>query len=122
MYYMYNPNYYHTPYYHTAYWPIRQYPNVDAELLNQSAHESKKVMEEASIVLDKLADSEEFDVELMYAAQASDMEEVKRLIHSLEGVTSEIDIDFNPDGLRLEFKSKIANLHCCSLRVSLRWR
>lgn len=122
MYYMYNPNYYHPPYYQTAYWPVRQFPNVDVELLNQSAHESKKIMEEASIVLDKLADSGEFGKELMNAAQASDNEKVKHLIHSIEGVTSEINVKYTPDGLRLEFNSKVSNTDCCRLTVSLRWR
>ena len=39
-------------------------------------------MKEASLVLDKLADSKEFDKKLMTAAQASQNEEVMRLIRS----------------------------------------
>lgn len=78
-------------------------------------------MNEASMVLDKLSESKEFDAELMYAAQASDIEEVNRLIHSI-GVTSEVDVNYNPDGLRLEFYSKVENMDCCHLFISLRWR
>ncbi|WP_209121090.1 hypothetical protein [Alkalihalobacillus sp. BA299] len=72
------------------------------------------------MVLDKLSESKEFDAELMYAAQASDIEEVKWLIHSI-GVTSEVDIHFNPDGLRLEFKSQIQTIDCCKLTIAMRW-
>ncbi|MGM0877935.1 MAG: hypothetical protein ACQEWV_25210 [Bacillota bacterium] len=121
MYYLYHPSYYHPPYRHTTYWPIRQQPPVDPNLLYQSANESKKLMKEASMVLNKLSESKEFDAKLMYAAETSDIEEVKRLIHSI-GVTSEVDINYTPDGLRLEFKSKVANLECCRLLMALRWR
>ena len=37
-----------------------QYPPVDANLLNQSANETKKIMADASMVLDKFATSKEF--------------------------------------------------------------
>jgi hypothetical protein len=121
MYYLSHPSYYQPPYCHTTYWPIRQLPPVDPNLLYQSANESKKLMKEASMVLNKLSESKEFDVKLMYAAETSDVEEVKRLIHSI-GVTSEVDINYNPDGLRLEFTSKVANVDCCRLLIALRWR
>jgi uncharacterized protein YicC (UPF0701 family) len=104
-----------------SYYPIRQYPEIDPNLLYQSANESKKLMKEASIVLNKLSESKEFDAELMYAAQASDIEEVRRLIHSI-GVTSQVDVQYNPDGLRLEFTSQVANMDCCRLFIALRWR
>lgn len=122
MYYMYNPYFYYTPHYQTAYWPVRQYPNVDSKLLTESATETKGLMEEASIVLDNLANSKEFGTELMNAAQASDNKKVKHLIHSIEGVSSEINVNYTPDGLRLEFNSKVSQMDCCQLTVSLRWR
>ncbi|WP_163538476.1 hypothetical protein [Gracilibacillus sp. YIM 98692] len=114
MYHWYQPD-------HAAYWPTRQFPPVNPDLLYQSANESKKLMNEASMVLNKLSESKEFDAQLMYAAQASDIEEVNRLIHSI-GVTSDVDIHFNPDSLRLEFTSKVANIDCCKLSIALRWR
>jgi uncharacterized protein YicC (UPF0701 family) len=121
MYYLYWPHYYDPSIYRNCYYQNRQFPAVDPNILYHSANESKKLMKDASIVLDKLADSKEFDVELMYAAQASDIEEVKRLIHSI-GVTSEIEVQYNPDGIRLEFKSKVPSLDCCKLSIALRWR
>ena len=97
------------------------YPAVDPELLYESANESNKLMKEASLVLDKLASSKEFGARLMDVAQHSNTEEVERLIHSV-GITSDVDIKYNPDGLELEFKSKVQNLDCCKLSISLRWR
>ncbi|WP_174616115.1 hypothetical protein [Virgibacillus ihumii] len=113
-----NPSCPNSPYHH----PRQQlYPDVDAGLLYESANETKKLMEDAGIVLDKLADSKAFDTELMYAAQASDMEEVERLIQTT-GITSDVDVDFNPDGLSLSFSSQLEDLECCILRIALRWR
>lgn len=97
------------------------YPAVNPNLLYESARESRKLMAEASVVLDKLATSIEFDSQLMAAAQRSDDQEVDRLIRSL-GITSDVDATYNPDGLRLEFKSSVADQECCRLLVALRWR
>lgn len=117
----YYPYYRYHPYYPQAYWQSRQMPSVDPNLLYKSANQTKILMKEASMVLDKLAESKEFDSELMYAAQASNLEEVKRLILSL-GVTSEVDVHVNPDGLRLEFSSQVQNVDCCRLLIALKWR
>ncbi|MFC4322211.1 hypothetical protein [Litchfieldia salsa] len=118
--YYYHPGSYH-PIYPRYYPGIRQQTPVDSNILYQSANVSKKLMKEASIVLDRLAQSKEFDSKLMYAAQISDINEVKRLIHST-GVTSDVDVYYNPDGLRLEFKSNVEALDCCKLTITLRWR
>ncbi|RUL49880.1 MULTISPECIES: hypothetical protein [Lysinibacillus] len=96
------------------------YPPVDSDLLYQSANESKKLMEDASKVLERLSTSRDFDTRIMDHAQQSDMEEVKRLIDSI-GITSKVDIHFNPDGLRLEFSSEVEGSDCCKLTISLRW-
>lgn len=119
--YFYHPGYYYPPVVPPGYWPVRQLPQVDPNLLYQSANESKKLMNDASIVLNKLSESKEFDAQLMFAAQASDITKVKRLIHSI-GVASAVEVTYTPDGLRLEFTSKVANLDCCRLLISLRWR
>lgn len=97
------------------------YPGVDSELLYESAKQSTKLMKEASMVLDKLASSREFGARLMNVAQHSNTQEVERLIHSV-GITSDVKINYNPDGLELEFHSKVQSLDCCKLLISLRWR
>ncbi|MFG6149321.1 hypothetical protein [Halobacillus sp. B23F22_1] len=117
-------NMYHYPYhyyYQPYYWGGRQYESIDPTLLTESAAESRKLMQDASKVLEKLAESKEFDAQLMQAAQQSNDEEVERLIASI-GVTSEVDIHYNPDGLRLEFRRSIDGYECCKLQIALRWR
>ncbi|UJL48221.1 hypothetical protein KFZ58_07490 [Virgibacillus sp. NKC19-16] len=120
---MHPPVYYYPPYYHHAFWPSRQYPPVDPVLFHQSANETKKLMNDANVVLDKLTASKEFDAKLMKAAQVSDEVEVNRLIHSLD-IATEVDVSYNPDNLRLEFRSQAPNtdLECCRLLIALRWR
>lgn len=100
---------------------LSPYPTVDPELLYESANQSNKLMKEASMVLDRLASSKEFGARLMDVAQHSNTAEVERLIHSV-GITSDVDITYNPNGLELEFKSKVKDLDCCKLSISLRWR
>ncbi|WP_373895753.1 hypothetical protein [Virgibacillus sp. CBA3643] len=122
MYYVYPPGYYYSPYYYHAAWPVRQYPAVDPELFQKSANETKKLMNDANVILDKLGESKEFNAQLMEAAQVSDQEEVNRLIHSLD-IATEVDASFNPDNLRLEFRSQAPDtgLQCCRLLIALRW-
>jgi hypothetical protein len=117
--YYYYPVYYYPPFPNP--YSYRQYPEVDPGFLFESANETRKLMKEASIVLDRFADSKDFDKKVMAAAQESNMDEVERLIKSI-GITSDVDVQFNPDGLRLEFNSKVQDTDCCKLTVALRWR
>jgi len=98
-----------------------QYPAVDSNLLYQSANVSQKLMADASKVLNTFASSRDFGRKVMEYAQRSDNEEVNQLIKSL-GIESDVKVQFNPDGLRLEFKSKAQGLDCCVLYIALRWR
>ncbi|WP_088322118.1 hypothetical protein [Ureibacillus manganicus] len=93
-----------------------QLPPVDTTLLHESAKETQKLMSDANKVVEMFSTSKDFSTKVMDAAQHSNREEVKRLIRS-NGVTSQIEVYFNPDGIRLEFRSK-----CCQLLVVLRWR
>jgi len=116
--------YYLYPHFYPPYsGPFRQFPPVDPEMFYKSANEMKMLMDDASEVLDKLADSKQFDENLMTAAQESNMEEVKRLIQTVD-IASEVDVYFNPDSLHLEFRKKVADdeMECCRLLVILRWR
>lgn len=98
-----------------------EFPPVNPSHLYESAKHSRKLMSEASLLLDQLATSKEFDTKLMEAAQRSNTAEVTRLIRSL-GISADVDAHYNPDGLRLEFTSKIDGVDCCRLLISLRWR
>lgn len=96
------------------------YPAVNPDYLYESAQSSRQLLSEASILLNHLAASKDFDHKLMEAAQRSDTSEVKRLIRSL-GITSDVDIRYNPDSLHVEFISKARGLDCCRLTIALRW-
>lgn len=98
-----------------------QFPPVDSNLLFQSANASQKLMAEAGKVLHTLSSSRDFGSQLMDYAQRSNTEEVNHMIKSL-GIDSDVKVTYNPDGLRLEFHSKVENVDCCQLDISLRWR
>lgn len=119
MYYWY-PVYYYLPHSYLFRNYYRQFPEVDPGLLYDSANETKKLMKEVSMVLDRFASSKEFDEQVMTAAQESNVEEVRRLIQSI-GITADVDIQVNPDGLRLDFVSMVNDTKCCRLTVALRW-
>ncbi|MED0962365.1 hypothetical protein [Bacillus paramycoides] len=124
MYYLYGPSSYHQPVYNpgyfTAYHPnIRQLLRSDSNLLFQSANESKKLMEDASMFLDKLLVSNELNASLLNGLPASTYE-INSIIHSIRissGITSEVKADYSPGVLRLYLTSKGA-----SIEISLRWR
>ena len=116
-----HPGFYQQPYYQPVYWQPRQMQPVDSSVLYQSANQPKKLMKDASMVLDKLAQSKEFDTKLMAEAQASHSAEVEKLIRSI-GVTSDVAVRYTPDGLRIQFSSAIDGYDCCKLTISLRWK
>ncbi len=98
-----------------------QYPEADPTLFHQSAGSFKKLMSDATIVLNKLADSKEFAHQVMKAAQQNNKDEVEKLIQST-GVKETVDIDYNPDAITLEMTSKVEKTDCCKLVMTLRWR
>lgn len=106
--------------YHLPYHFIRQYPDVDPTMFEQSAKSMQTLMQDASIVLQKLAQSKDFASKVMSAAQHSNMKEVDQLIKST-GIKSKVKTSFNPDGIHMELSSSIGQAECCHLTVSLRW-
>ncbi|MDQ0228954.1 hypothetical protein [Metabacillus malikii] len=112
-----------TPYYQYVYHqtPYRQYNSVDATFFNESAKSMQILMNDASIVLKKLATSKTFANKVMSAAQQSNMSEVENLFKST-GIKSEVETTFNPDGINLKMSSKVGNTDCCHLTIALRWK
>ncbi|GAB4074205.1 hypothetical protein GCM10028778_17080 [Barrientosiimonas marina] len=102
-------------------WSRPQYPAIDTSLFNQSASETKKLMDDASVIIDKLAESDDFSAKVMNAAQMSEHDKVKQFMKST-GIASDVDVQFNPDGLHLLFKSQVNHKDCCKLNIALRWR
>ena len=99
---------------------LRPYPQVDPTLFNQSAIAMQMLMKDASLLLNKLAESKEFDSKIMAAAQQSNMKEVEKLIKST-GIKSKVETSFNPDGISLKLSSKVGSTECCHLTILLRW-
>ncbi|WP_231597588.1 hypothetical protein [Bacillus sp. SA1-12] len=98
----------------------RQYPDVDPTLFEQSAKSMQKLMREASLILDRFAQSKPFAQKVMYAAKQSNMKEVERLIKST-GIKSEVETSFNPDGINLKLSARVGGSECCHLTIALRW-
>ncbi|RHW33392.1 hypothetical protein D1B33_15200 [Lysinibacillus yapensis] len=92
------------------------FPPVNPDMLHQSANDSNQLMKDASILLDQLSTSKSFGRQLMDHAQRSENAQVSRLIKSL-GLTSEIKVSYNPDNIRIQLRSKGAEMV-----ISLRWR
>lgn len=99
---------------------LRPYQDVDATLFHQSAIAMQALMKDASILLNKLAESKEFDSKIMAAAQQSNTTEVEQLIKST-GIKSKVHTSFNPDGITLKLSSKVGNTECCHLTIAMRW-
>ncbi|MEH7387456.1 hypothetical protein V7147_18875 [Bacillus sp. JJ1521] len=107
-------SYYPSPY-------IRKFPEVDPTLFKESAEEMRILMRDASLILAKLADSKNFAKQVMAAAQASNDDEVNRLLKST-GIQSHVKATFNPDGLNLQLEASIAGSKSSLLTIALRWR
>lgn len=118
MYYDHKPGYH---YYPDCTQPYRSLPPVNPNLLCHSAKESKSLLTDVNKVVHEFENNKDFDTQLMTAAQDSNFKEVNRLIYSL-GLTSEVTIKFNPDGIHLEFRPKEPNPKIASITIALRWR
>ncbi|ASN03864.1 hypothetical protein [Virgibacillus necropolis] len=95
--------------------------DVDPTLFYQSAKEFKQLMKNATVVLNKLSESEDFAYKVMDAAQQNKTEKVKELIEST-GVPGDVEISYNPDGINITMISKVEDTDCCKLVMAIRWR
>lgn len=100
---------------------VRPTHNVDVTVFNESAQAFKQLMHDASIILNRLADSKQFAAQVMGAAQKSNTEEVNRLIQST-GIQSNIEVSYNPDGIHLKLWSEVKGTECCKLDMAIRWQ
>jgi hypothetical protein len=101
-------------------YPIRQYPPVNPTMFTQSAAAAQTLMNDASIILKRLASSSSFASSVMAAAQEGKTKEVNRMIQSL-GIKSKVDLYFNPDGIRFTLSPPPGAFPCCQLVIGLRW-
>ncbi len=107
------------PYYQQL--SYRQYPPIDPGKFMVSAKNMKNLMNDASLLLAKMAGSRRFSLELMSSAQAADQKKIENMIKST-GVVLVPDVKYTPDGLILTFESGDKYQECCSLKLNLRWQ
>lgn len=97
-----------------------QYPTVNTKQLTASASNFQKLMKDADKVIDEFANSNDFSYQVMEAAQKSDKDKVEKLIKGT-GIKHPVNIQFNPDGIRLTFLAKTEQVDCCKLEMALHW-
>ncbi|NWQ43124.1 hypothetical protein MLOOGBEN_20715 [Bacillus sp. EB106-08-02-XG196] len=125
--------YYHYPYppypQHPAYpgyyfYPpvTRQYPQVDVNIFTKSIKSYRLLMDQGSILLDRLGD-EGFDVKLMSFAQQGNKTEVDKLIKTI-GLKVPVETKYTPTGITFELTAHpdpSTPLSCCTLSVHMKW-
>ncbi|MGG0716081.1 hypothetical protein ABE096_00575 [Robertmurraya massiliosenegalensis] len=98
----------------------QQFPTVNPDMFMSSAQHMQTLMKDASLVLGKMANSHQFSLDLMTAAQKSDKEKVTQMLKET-GIQTTPDVTYSPDGLKLDFKTVVDQVDCCHLNLSLRW-
>ena len=127
--YPYNPNYYHSPYaqqyhrnppyFHTNY-SIRNPTQPDPTMFMNSARQTKNLIKDGQLILDKIANSKPYSLDLMLAAQNSNKAKVEELIKST-GIKQKPQISYTPNGLTVTFINEQNNIDCCHLILKIRW-
>ncbi|WP_188455524.1 hypothetical protein [Virgibacillus oceani] len=97
------------------------FPDVNPNFFHESAGAFRQLLNDAAIILNKLADSREFAYKVMDAAQKNELDKVEELIRST-GIKGDIEVNYNPDGINLKMGSKIEDTECCKLDMAIRWR
>ena len=92
------------------------FPPVDINKFESSVKQMQKIMQQARLLIDKIANSNQFAKDLMNAAQHSNNATVEQLIKSV-GITIEFKTKYTPDGIQIVLIEK----GCCSLTLLLEW-
>ncbi|PLR79567.1 hypothetical protein CVD25_19080 [Bacillus canaveralius] len=96
-----------------------EYPPVDVSTFTHSVTAFQKIANEASAILQKLADRR-FAHSLMAAAQVGNQSEVDRLIKSI-GTTTPVTTTYTPTGVLLTIHAQAQGSQCCTLTMFLKW-
>lgn len=102
--------------------PVRQYPQVDVKVFTQSIKSYRFLMDQGSILLDRLGDSD-FDVKLMTAAQQGNKPEVDKIIKSV-GLKVPVITKYTPTSVTFELTSHqdpSNPIGCCTLSINMKW-
>ncbi|WP_286230952.1 hypothetical protein [Neobacillus mesonae] len=119
------PAYHYFPSYPTnmmTFHPPRTYPPVDTKIFSHSIQSFKLLMQQGSILLDRLGNLQ-FSKKVMDAAQQGKQDEVNRLIKSI-GLKVPVKTTFNPSGVQFELStnsSPSSPNDCCTLNINMKW-
>ncbi|MEH6995098.1 hypothetical protein V7075_20710 [Neobacillus drentensis] len=100
----------------------RQYPQVDVNIFAKSIKSYRLLMDQGSILLDRLGD-EDFDVKLMAFAQQGNKTEVDKLIKTI-GLKVPVETKYTPTGITFELTAHpdpSSPMSCCTLSVHMKW-
>lgn len=107
-----------------AYFPAypvwnRDFPSVDTKILMHSVASFQRLVEDASLVLKKLAEPS-IAQQIMTAAQTGNQKEVDRIVHSF-GCESVVTTSFTPSSVQITIYPHMQGMPCCNLSMSLKW-
>ncbi|EKN66196.1 hypothetical protein BABA_17347 [Neobacillus bataviensis LMG 21833] len=110
------------PTYMAAYPIPRSYPPVDTKIFAGSVKSFRLLMEQGSILLDRLGDAS-FAKKMMGAAQQGKNTEVDQMIKSI-GLKVPVITKFTPTGVNFILTTQTTQqnpLNCCSLTIAMKW-
>lgn len=97
------------------------YPPVNVQVFTKSVASFRKLMKDAELFMNKVSTSNSFAHDVMDAAQKGDKAKVQSLVSST-GITEKVDVQYNPDQLRISLTPKSEQVECCKLTFAIRWR
>jgi len=108
-----------SPFYYQPYY-LRPFQEVNPQVFMTSAKYMQSLMKDASVLLERMADSKEFAKQLMSNAQESKQKLVEDQIKHT-GIQNIPVVSYTPDGLKLVFSRDIDTMNCCNLTLTVRW-
>jgi hypothetical protein len=112
-----NHHHYMPNYYSDYSYRIRQ---GDPVIFMDSARQTQVLLNDSSLILQKLSSSRSFAQSIITAAQNSQKDLVTQLIRSI-GIKNIPKVSYTPNGLILNFVSEKNNIDCCHLTLKIRW-
>ncbi|KLT17937.1 hypothetical protein AA980_10830 [Neobacillus vireti] len=100
----------------------RTYPPVDTKIFASSVKSFRLLMEQGSILLDRLGNLA-FAHNMMTAAQQGKNAEVDRMIKSI-GLKVPVTTQFSPTGVNFILSTDTGqnqSVNCCSLTIAMKW-
>lgn len=101
--------------------PLYRQQQLNPQLFMDSAKGSQKILNDANKIVQKVANDRNFAHEVMVASRNSQFDRVNQLLKSI-GINSDLEIWFNPDGIRIELRSGTSEKGKSTLILSLAWQ